>query len=89
MSAARFRIFGKVQGVWFRAATREQARVLDLRGIVRNLGDGSVEVVAIGNDAALHVLELWLQSGPPLARVDIVQRESLDKVPEIEGFSTL
>ncbi len=89
MSAARFRICGKVQGVWFRAATCEQARVLDLRGIVRNLGDGSVEVVAIGNDAALHDLELWLQSGPPLARVDIVQRESLDKVPEIEGFSTL
>ncbi|MEO6104218.1 MAG: acylphosphatase [Pseudoxanthomonas sp.] len=89
MNAARFRISGKVQGVWFRAATREQAMALHLRGFARNLVDGSVEVVAIGDVAALLELEQWLHSGPPLARVDCVQRQALDQVPEFENFATL
>lgn len=89
MIAARFHISGKVQGVWFRAATREQAVALQLRGFARNLADGSVEVVAIGNQAALDDLGQWLHAGPPLARVDVVQRELLEPVPEFESFSAL
>jgi len=53
MSCARFRVSGKVQGVWFRAATREQALLLHLRGFARNLADGSVEVVATGDVTGL------------------------------------
>ena len=68
MSAARFIVSGRVQGVWFRASTREQALALGLRGFARNLPDGRVEVLAAGDDAALDRLAAWLRQGPPLAR---------------------
>jgi acylphosphatase len=89
MNAARFRVSGKVQGVWFRAATREQAMGLHLRGFARNLADGSVEVVATGTPEALDALAAWLRSGPPLARVDRVERETLSSTPAFEDFATL
>lgn len=88
MSAARFIVRGKVQGVWFRASTREQAARLGLDGHARNLGDGSVEVIAIGDAEALDALERWLHVGPPLARVDAVLRSPLADVAGDEaGFS--
>lgn len=67
-----FRVSGKVQGVSFRAATQQQAQALDLRGWVRNCEDGSVELVAGGGADHLAKLEVWLQQGPPAARVDSV-----------------
>lgn len=73
MSAARFVITGKVQGVFFRAGTREQALALGLRGHARNMDDGSVEVLAAGDAAAIDRLHAWLRRGPPLARVDAVE----------------
>lgn len=76
--AARFSISGKVQGVWFRAATREQALALGLRGHARNLADGSVEVLAAGEPGSIDVLAQWLQHGPPNARVDHVGRTPAD-----------
>ena len=77
MSGARFLVAGKVQGVWFRAATRERALALDLQGYALNLADGCVEVVATGADAALDELERWLWQGPPLAKVLRVERSPL------------
>ena len=74
MAAARFLVSGKVQGVWFRASTRDEALALGLAGHARNLDDGGVEVVARGDAAALDVLAGWLLVGPPHARVDAVQR---------------
>lgn len=88
MSAARFLVSGKVQGVWFRASSREQALGLHLQGFARNLPDGRVEVVAVGEEQALAALEAWLWKGPPLAGVTAVKREVLDKSPEVTGFST-
>ena len=75
MSAARFIVRGRVQGVYFRAGAREQAQKLGLRGHARNLADGSVEVVAAGEPQAIDALEDWLHEGPPLARVERVERE--------------
>jgi acylphosphatase len=89
MSGARFLVAGRVQGVWFRAATREQALRLQLRGFARNLADGGVEVVAVGAEDALAELEQWLWQGPPLAKVASVQREGLDTGAVFEGFSTM
>jgi acylphosphatase len=83
MAAARFRVGGKVQGVWFRASTREEAVRLGLRGYARNLPDGDVEVLAIGDEDALQRLAVWLQVGPPMARVDAVQRFDVD--PDVEA----
>jgi len=68
----RFRITGKVQGVYFRHSTRLQAERLTLRGYARNLPDGSVEVEAHGPGAAVEGLRQWLNQGPPMARVDSV-----------------
>ena len=89
MSAARFLVAGRVQGVWFRAATRERALALRLQGFARNLGDGGVEVVATGDGAAIDELEQWLWQGPPLAKVSSVERQPLDTGVDFEGFVTL
>ena len=78
MAAARFLVRGRVQGVRFRAATRDEALRLGLSGHARNLADGSVEVLAAGEDASLAALQRWLQRGPPLARVDEVVRFEAD-----------
>ena len=74
MPAARFLVGGKVQGVCFRASTREQALKLGLRGYAKNLPDGRVEVLAEGEQRALDALERWLHVGPPMARVETVER---------------
>lgn len=88
MSCARFIVSGRVQGVFFRASTREQALRLGLTGYAKNLADGSVDVVACGADAALAELEAWLQHGPPSARVASVVREvMINQVAD--GFSVL
>lgn len=86
--AVRFRVQGKVQGVCFRAGTREQALQLGLRGYARNLDDGSVEVLAIGSDDAIRQLERWLWQGPPHADVAAVDRTQamVDAAPQ-DGFA--
>lgn len=72
-----YRVSGKVQGVYFRHSTRLEAERLSLRGTVRNLPDGSVEVLAQGTPAAIEALRLWLHRGPALARVDKVAELTL------------
>lgn len=73
MLSRRFFVAGRVQGVGFRAATQATAQRLNLRGWVRNLPDGRVEVLAAGSREALEDLERWLFQGPPGARVDGIQ----------------
>ena len=68
-------VTGIVQGVGFRYHTRDEAVRLGLRGLVRNLDDGSVEVVAEGAEEALRQLVTWLGRGPRSARVDHVDTE--------------
>lgn len=85
MACRRFLVRGKVQGVWFRASTREQAQRLGLTGHALNLADGRVEVVACGETAALDALEAWLWQGPELARVSAVECEQVEP-RDCEGF---
>lgn len=75
----RFRVEGRVQGVFFRQSTRERAQALGLAGWVANREDGSVEGLAHGEDAGLDALRAWLRQGPPAARV-----ERLDWQPDAE-----
>ena len=63
---------GRVQGVAFRASTVEHARAHGVTGWVRNLADGSVELEAQGDDAALTAFLAWCKLGPPAARVTAV-----------------
>lgn len=67
--ARRYRISGRVQGVGFRYFAERQAQELGVRGYVKNLGDGGVEVYAIGTPAALAELKRRLAEGPRSARV--------------------
>jgi acylphosphatase len=63
-------VTGKVQGVMFRAWVHDQAASLGVRGWVRNLSDGKVEVLAQGDDAAIKELQTRLLTGSALARVE-------------------
>jgi acylphosphatase len=86
MKALRFLVGGKVQGVWFRASTRDRAVALNLRGFARNLPDGRVEVLALGEDDAVEQLAQWLHYGPPQARVDELERLDAEDDASIAGF---
>jgi acylphosphatase len=70
-------VSGLVQGVWFRAATLEEASKLKLTGWVRNLPDGRVEVMAHGHRDPVMQLLAWLKKGPPRAKVEDVTFEEL------------
>ena len=72
MVCRRFVVSGRVQGVFYRASTQQAALRFGLTGWVRNLADGSVELVACGDDAKLDQLEQWLWQGPPKAQVEQV-----------------
>jgi acylphosphatase len=77
VSAVRYIVSGRVQGVGFRWFVMREATRLDLAGYVRNLPDGSVEVVAEGPPAGLASLESALRHGPPAARVQAVDKSDL------------
>ena len=67
--AVKLRIEGKVQNVWYRAWTAEQAARSGLRGWVRNCGDGSVEALFVGPGEAVAAMVEACHRGPPAARV--------------------
>jgi acylphosphatase len=67
--ARRVYVSGRVQGVNFRAATARAARDLGVEGYARNLDDGRVEVLLVGEREALAGLLGWLAHGPPFAEV--------------------
>ena len=74
MVCAHFRVRGQVQGVFFRASTEAMARRLELKGWVRNVENGDVELVACGAAQQIQELENWLWQGSAEARVTGVQR---------------
>lgn len=88
MSAARrFTIKGRVQGVFFRDSTRREALELGIKGYAINLPNGDVEVLACGQAETIAKLEMWLQQGPPLSRVDSIESEdvAMDELAAEQG----
>jgi acylphosphatase len=73
----RWLIRGRVQGVYFRAFTRERARSLGVCGWVRNLPDGRVEAQVAATAEVLAELERELRQGPPVSRVDGIDRTEI------------
>ena len=73
MKRVHVRIYGRVQGVFFRANTKEMAERLGINGWVRNVPDGSVEAVFEGEGEAIQKMIEWCHHGPPMARVDKVE----------------
>lgn len=78
MIARRCHVSGRVQGVFYRASTREQAMRLGLAGYARNLDDGRVEVLVVGEPPAVESLIQWLRIGPPAASVSEVAVQEID-----------
>ncbi len=69
-------ITGRVQGVFFRARTKQEADRTGIKGWVRNLPDGSVEALFEGDPEKVFQIIDWCKKGPPLSRVDQVQVET-------------
>ena len=66
-------VSGMVQGVFFRDSTRQKANELKLKGGVRNLYDGRVEVQVVGDEASVQTLIKWLEIGPKYAKVSTIE----------------
>ncbi len=79
MKNCRCIVKGRVQGVWFRRFTQNIAHELGISGWVRNLPDGSVEVEASVPEDAYEAFLQALHEGPPLARVDEVLVQPIDR----------
>ncbi|AGA77872.1 acylphosphatase [Echinicola vietnamensis] len=65
----KYKILGKVQGVFFRKSTQEKAQEIGVKGWVKNEPDGSVLTVIQGNEEQVKAMEKWLKHGPPQAEV--------------------
>ena len=87
--ARRFFVAGRVQGVGYRYFVQELAQELGLRGYVRNLRDGRVEVLAIGSSGTLRLVRQALQKGPMMSRVADVIEEPATPEPRYDKDFTL
>lgn len=78
-------IFGRVQGVYFRKLTQQQAQRLNITGWVRNRSEGSVEILAQGDEQYLISLLEWCRRGPRFAKVEQIE---INWVEQTENFSS-
>ncbi len=88
MIRAHLLIEGRVQGVGYRANTRRMANKLNLRGWVRNLRNGDVEVIVEGPEIEVQKLITWCHRGPTSAFVSNVKIEKSPATGEFDGFRT-
>ena len=86
LSEARVVVSGRVQGVFFRASTRDVAMRCGVRGFVRNLPGRQVEAVLQGERAVVEKVILFLREGPPGAVVTGIAVDWRDPVETYEGF---
>ena len=85
MKAFKVTVSGKVQGVWFRDSTRQEAIKLKVTGWVKNIPGGMVYLEAEGEEKILKSLERWLHIGSPHSRVD---RVDLQRIVPTNAYST-
>lgn len=86
MRRCRLIISGRVQGVWYRQSTLEQAQLRGLNGWVRNLPDGGVEALLEGVEEKVSELITWCRKGPPSAIVKSVDVKEEPYVGDLSGF---
>ncbi|MCS6769833.1 MAG: acylphosphatase [Candidatus Caldarchaeum sp.] len=84
-AVVRVRVYGKVQGVFFRASMKELADEVGVDGWVRNMDDGSVEAVIAGDEVNVKRVVEWCRRGPPNARVERLVVEEAEE-PNVQGF---
>jgi len=86
MLRRHLRVYGRVQGVFFRAWSERRARVLGLAGWVRNRRDGSVEILVEGDPATVTAFVAECRGGPPDARVERIEEEAALDDELLSGF---
>ena len=89
MICRRFLVSGLVQGVFYRASTRQQARQQGLSGWVRNRYDGRVEVLACGDEDQLEAFAKWLEIGPEHAKVTNIEISTENLPATVTTFEVL
>lgn len=77
MKTINIQVFGKVQGVWFRASTKNKADELGIKGRVQNYTDGSVFIEALGSISAIEKFIEWCKIGPTHAKVNAIKIETI------------
>jgi len=85
-SARKLTIKGRVQGVYYRDSTKQKALELGLKGWVRNLSNGDVEALIIGDESNINKMIRWAWEGPTLAIVRDVKVEIVDQKEDILTF---
>jgi len=80
-------IYGRVQGVWFRASTKQKAEKLGITGWVRNTDDGNVEAIFEGFNKNIDEMISWCKVGPPLAKVENIKIEKQQPTNVFYNFS--
>lgn len=88
MAQAKIRITGVVQGVFYRAYAEEIATKLNLKGYAKNMPDGSVESVVIGEKERIEEYAKYCEKGSPSASVQMVEVEWMEETETFEGFET-
>jgi len=88
MAQAKLRITGLVQGVFFRDSARNRAIELNLKGYAKNMPDGSVESVVLGEKEDIEKYAKWCEEGPPSATVESVNISWMEEDISLEGFET-
>ena len=86
MKRIRIKASGRVQGIFFRVKAQQIAEELNLVGYARNLDDGSVEVVAEGDEEKLNELLDWCHKGPEMAKVTKVESSLGEATFEFKDF---
>jgi len=89
MKKIRAIVSGRVQGVWYRAHTKEKAVELEVAGYVRNLPDGTVEIVAQGDEERVDALMDWARIGPPMAEVTELRVREMAENEMFTAFEVL
>jgi acylphosphatase len=87
MKQYEIKVTGRVQGVWFRAFTKEKAIETGIKGWVKNTSDGHVLVVARGEKTDLNTFTDYLRTGPPMARVDKLFISEMHISGDFDNFS--
>jgi len=80
-------ISGRVQGVWFRASTRDKAQQLGLTGWIKNTSEGNVEAVFEGEEKLINEMLDWCRHGPPLSEVKNVEIKKRRPSNDFDDFS--
>ena len=80
MNGFKAKVYGKVQGVFFRDFTKRKSQKLKLTGWVKNLNNGSVSLEVVGEDSQLKLFKNWLHTGSPLSEVEHVEFNLLNNI---------